>query len=738
MTPIITFTGVSPRSLGDVLKGYGLMALIGEKWPETVFYWDAAGHLVAENTSQTDGWKQDISNYIRSVLACWVKDVGDAFAPQRGDKSKKQGKIPSKLTRQSNLDSLSLANARFAWAAAVPDREREKADTRSHPWFGAHGQDGSGDYFATLKGLRLLSSSAQGKGKPDGLEGTLFRIPSSAAANKKNQLLKSGGVFFPEPMKRYATGSAKWIHEGDAPVSQWCYALAVYGALSLRGSLRRMRFARSDYPSFPFVFEGANAWEVHLPTWNKQRPRTLREWRMQIAQFQVRVKGDALAANAAEFRAAVAGRGVAAGFNRFYRFVLERRRPGQKEDQYLQQGILRGITEVGAQDVTDIRLLVAPLARNRWLDRLETKRRLSRNPSREQLQRLDLREGIEQAIHAAIDQPGPGSVLQILRALWETNQVLACQVTGGERSDSTNVPPPAPLLDAAPWERALQPMLDDSAEHRIARAVGSILGASERGIEDVPSHEVTSASAPAKRFIGGLLWQLLPLDGKHRWDKKRGAGVIAWQGLTLERDFVELLWRRWLYSSGAGMRHLALRARRTAPIVDIVRLLNGDLSLKLIHDLVPLYALLDWRGLPAGETEQPGGRGGTRDVMSPVPPAYAILRSWLRLAIFPRENEPAESDGGIFRLLTTSNTAQASRAVSLALQRLRIRGLPTTDDENRPFGKSVAQARIGVPPKFAQRLPLALLVPIASNDAQKLASRLLVQSPYHEQTEITS
>ncbi|MBX6420387.1 MAG: type I-U CRISPR-associated protein Csx17 [Nevskia sp.] len=741
----ITFTGVSPRSLGDLLKGYGLMALIGERWPETVFWWDAAGHLVAQrpDSASEESWKRDIAGHICSGISDWAVSIGREFAPERGDRNNGKQKRPSKLTRQVNFDSFDVALASAAWAAAIPDRPTENADTRSHPWFGAHGQDGSGDYFATLRDLALRRRSRNREVIAGGLDYSLYRSPGVSVANSKNELLGSGGVFFPEPMKRYATGVSKWICEGDAPVSRWCYALALYGALSLRGSLRRIRLARSDYPSFPFVFEGANAWEVHLPVWSEKHPRTLREWRMQIAQFQVRVKGDALAANAVEFRAAVASRGVAAGFDRFYRFVLEPRRPGQKQDQYLQQGILRGVTRVGARDTADIRLLVAPLAERHWLDRLKTKRRSPSKPKPEQLQRQACREMIEQAIHAAIDEPRPETALGILRALWKTNQVLARQALGSENQAESKVPP-APVLPAVAWERALAGLLQESAEHRIARAIGSILGARESGDpsqsesadEDNTSSNVQPGDAPKQ--VGGILWQLLPIDMKPSWRKDRGASVLAWRGAAPEQEFAELLRRRWLCSLGAGIRHLALRGRRTAPLADIVRLLRGELDIKLIHELVPLYGLLDWRG-PKPQENDPAQRSvSSNETADPIPPAYAILRSWLHLAIFPRKDEAAEADGGIVHILATLNASQATRAVSRALHRLRIRGLPTTDDMPRPFGKSVPQTQIEVSVELASLLPLALLVPISSSATHRLAKRLLVESPHHEAMEITA
>src|SRR5262249_53939071 len=127
------------------------------------------------------------------------------------------------------------------------------------------------------------------------------------------------------------------------------------GALVLRGSLRRLRWGRRSYPAFPFVFEGATVElgkgkyfhnnEIHLPTWSGDRARTLAEVEMQVRQFQARLSARGFAATAAEFRAAVVGRGAGAAFDTFHRFVLEGRRPGQR--QPMRQGIARGSTRVG-------------------------------------------------------------------------------------------------------------------------------------------------------------------------------------------------------------------------------------------------------------------------------------------------------------------------------------------------------------------------------------------------------
>ncbi|MCS7312223.1 MAG: hypothetical protein NZ742_04835 [Acidobacteria bacterium] len=190
--------------------------------------------------------------------------------------------------------------------------------------------------------------------------------------------LESGYLFFPESMKRYATGVARGYREKDAPVSPWCFLLAMRGAMALRGSLQRLRWGRLSYPAFPFVFEGTTVelggrrWsnvELHLPTWTRERPHTWAEFQMQIRQFRARLSNRGFAATAPEFRAAVVGRGVAAAFSTFHRFVLEGRRPSQG-GRRLAQAIPRGLTRVGdfGEESSRLRQILDPLAEEGWLD----------------------------------------------------------------------------------------------------------------------------------------------------------------------------------------------------------------------------------------------------------------------------------------------------------------------------------------------------------------------------------
>jgi hypothetical protein len=86
----VVCSGVSPRSLGDLLKGFGIMAIVGENCPNTLFWWDDAFHLAVERPCD-DGAdqresRQAIEDVVRCSLLAWGKSISDRFRPRRGEK----------------------------------------------------------------------------------------------------------------------------------------------------------------------------------------------------------------------------------------------------------------------------------------------------------------------------------------------------------------------------------------------------------------------------------------------------------------------------------------------------------------------------------------------------------------------------------------------------------------------------------------------------------------------------
>jgi CRISPR-associated protein Csx17 len=697
----VVLGGVSPRSLGDLLKGFGVMAIVGENCPDALFWWDDAFHLVVERlcddgADQTKA-RQAIEDVVRGHLLGWGSVVAEAFKPVRGSKEKKIKRQDSKLKKRDNHDRFELQIAAWARAIALPDPDKE--ETEPHPLFPAHGQEGSGDYFSQVE-----KAVEAARGAPLDIAWSLFAEGNPTL--KKG--LDSGYLFFPEPMKRYATGIAKWVQD-RAALSPWCFLLAVRGAVLLRGSLRRLRWGRRAYPAFPFVFEGSvvelgkgsffRNVEVHLPTWTADYPRTLAEFEVQMRQFQARLSGRGFAATAAEFRAAVVGRGPGAAFDTFHRFVLEGRRPGQ--GQRMRQGIPRGLTRVGGKgkEHATLRLMLAPLAETGWFDQFSTDRLRAE------------RARAEEAIHRAVDEPGPDTYRGILKSLWDLNQALV--VSGALRrdlEDTRRKPRPLPPLPALLWERALGNGPDPA--HRLGRAIGSILGVPAKGA-----------------VVGPILEHMLPV--RYRWydrawtvPESPPSRSLRWSGLNPLGDFRDLFWYRWLDS--AELPRLPFAAARFARLADIAALLRGDVNIREVHCLAGLYALLDWESLGTG-------RGEASGACVPVPPSYAALRLWLELGIDPPPESRPPRDGTVARLLSLGSASEVERAVELALRCLRVNGLPWSTNP-RPTGKAVARFAATIPGDEAARMLLAVLVPILKDDTLALSRRLWV--PIDEQEAI--
>jgi CRISPR-associated protein Csx17 len=701
----LVFTGTSTRCLGDLLKGYGIIAVVGEANPETLFFWNDAFHLATPESAL------DVARIIRESLPKWALHVAEKFRPTRrrtcgrplpcplhGRNFERRGKLrcqfvlqasdASILKRAREHDSLPSDLAEIGRAFALPGTGSDKAEL--HP---AYWREASGNYFVQLE-------KAAGAAKPSDLDWCLF----ARGAPQLTKVLESGYLFFPEAMKRYAIGSSEWVRDDSTVVTPWCYLLALRGASLLRGSIRRPRVSRRRYPAFPFAFDGALDPELHLPTWNQQHARTLAEFQMQLRQFQARLGSSSFAATAAEFRCAVQGRGAGAAFDTFHRFVFERRRPGQKEEQRLPQAVSRGWTRPGRAGGPNLRFLVAPLGESAWVDQFS-----SRDLNRHRTMR-ECRDTLDEALNRAVDEATPESLRGVLRAVWQLDQELVSGKLRRAFEDDKRRPRPAPPLPATLWEEALRDELQLSGAYRLGRALGSVLG-------------VRSLAGSA---VGPLLEHLLPLHydwGGQTWElpDPEPSRPYRWSCLNPQREFGALLLQRCRDSQ--KLDFVPFRAGRTAPLEDVIKLLRGEIDIADVHRLTALFALLDWQNQRTAGSVPVSQPVNTRSSL-PVPPAYAALRLWFELGIRPSGARPPR-DGAVVRLISIGGRSQVENAVELALARLRSSGLPWPDTPP-PMGKAVARFGCSVSEQEAERMAVAVMVPISEFSTHTLARSLWV------------
>lgn len=702
----ITFGGVSVSSLGAMLKGYGIVAVVGEQWPRARFWWNETKTLVAQFGEVSEG---DLLLRMEERLRTWaengpaLKDISRLW----NDKELKKDWRHRRNVVTRALDTLSASAADIAATVAIQSDSLHPL----YPGFGKYGTRPEANYFAMLSNLPTSSST---------LGAAVFG--NGSPLSKKDR--KGGGPFFPDAIKRYATG-AKWVHQNDGPVSDWEVLLTLRGALLLRGAARAPRGSRHSYPAFPFVFSGTPkriggtmmaVEEFHLPTWTAERPRTLGEFKLQVRQFQARVGRTDFAATAADFRRAVRGRGVAGAFDAFHRFVLEPRKPGQRRPQV--QAIARGTTRVGRPKETtgNLRLLLAPLDDSGWLDQFSL-RRESDNARLRKVEELALaRSSFDNAVHTAVDHPTSENYLSILQEVWHLQRRLL-EVKGPEKFV------PAPPLPAAEWEPALAQLFDDEPEARLARALASVgwvpsLPATPRGDR---SEEVASCRPLVEQLIPAV-WQ--QPTRRFQVPDRPPAARIPWRGLQPEMDFAQLFWRRWLDT--LQQPEFPMAGTRTASLADIASLLWGELNVRRLHEVVTAFLVFDW-------SDQSRVTWPMLDKRRPLLPTYAALRLWTELGARPRPDARRPLDGEVARGLVDGTNTSVARACKTALRRLRIAGLPgiSTPEEPRPSRRAVADPDLSVERVMADRLALATMIPIGKKATEKLARLLLVPERQH-------
>lgn len=699
----IDFGGISTASLGAMLEGYGVMAGVGAAWTDARFWWTPAGALTAEIGEFDECERSTACEAVRDhifKLVQWASDTGTAFEKTRKNTRKKiEGGDPP-LKTEATWDSLEEALAVDAEGAGV-FAERIH---RSNPVLANWGQDGSVNLFSVL-------SEAGKEAKPADISKAVFG--GDTAPSKR--LTKGSGVLFPEGIKRYATGSV-WVHEKKKPLGLWDFILAMRGLLLLRGAVRSPRGSRRGYPAFPFIFPGSvraqgsavETDEVFLPTWSRDRLRTLAEFQAQVRSFQARVGRRDFVSGAADFRRAVAGRAVTGAFDAFHRFALEPRKPGKQSPQ--NQAVSRGVTTVGPASAArdSLRLLLAPLDDSAWIENFRLPR--SGGKAEKNSEKLALaKTRFDEAVHAAIDARGnlgdTGHVA-VLEALWKL-QLKLWEVSDPERFK------PAPLLKGHAWRRVLSELLEKPAA-RLGWALASL---GWRPVQDDDGWEIKMP----------VVEQLLPVQcgdkGRLSVPDPPPAHRVPQPGRNPDRELAALFWRRWLDTASLPM--LPARGTRPADAADVAALLCGDVDVKEMQRYFLAFLLLDGSG---GAPPRPPA-----SVNRPSMPSYAALRLWFELSARPMQGERRPMDGAVPRGIATGTSGAVESACRAALHRLRIAGLPgCRQDDIRPGGKNVSLPNVVLTAPQARLMAAAVLIPVNEESVEGLAGSLLVPSPSRE------
>lgn len=715
-----------------MLEGYGVMAGVGaaSAWPDARFWWTPAGALAAEIGEFDECEAAAANEAIREGifgLAKWAKNRGEAFEKTR-KKSRKEtgpdGKEQTVVLQEAGKPPLK-AEATWDWLGEALAVDAEGAGVfaerihRSNPVLANWGQDGSVNLFSVLREAGEKANSAD-----------ISKAVFGGDTAPSKRLTKGSGVLFPEGIKRYATGSV-WVHEKKKkPLGLWDFILAMRGLLLLRGAVRSPRGSRSKYPALPFVFPGAvvqaqgsavETDEVFLPTWSRDRLRTLAEFQAQVRSFQARVGRRDFVSGAADFRRAVAGRAVTGAFDAFHRFALEPRKPGQQKPQ--NQAVSRGITAVGPASAArdSLRLLLAPLDDSVWLEKFRLRKASGKED--EKSKKLALaKTKFDEAVHAAIDargKLGDTGHVAVLETLWDIQFVLW---KASEQSDQVHFEP-APLLEGSAWRRVLSELLEKSPAARLGWALASL---GWRPVQDDDGWEI-------KRPV---VEQLLPVQcsGKGQLrsvpDPDRPpAQRVHLPGRNPDRELAALFWRRWLDTASLPM--LPARGTRPADAADVAALLCGDVDVKEMQRYFLAFLLLDGSG---GAPPRPPA-----SVNRPSMPSYAALRLWFELSARPMQGERRPMDGAVPRGIATGTSGAVESACRAALHRLRIAGLPCCWPEDaRPGGKNVALPNVVLTAPQARLMAAAVLIPVNEESVERLVGSLLVPSPSRESKHQTS
>jgi CRISPR-associated protein Csx17 len=499
--------------------------------------------------------------------------------------------------------------------------------------------------------------------------------------------VSAAGTWFVFANKSFNTGQ-DWFREGR--LSPWLFLLAAEGALLLVGDVnRRLSIRARPYAVFPFVCDPAQPTtpgevgmskegEFWAPLWDC--PATVTEVRHLFKRGLARL-GNRSAHAPHEFAVAALAAGTDAGVAEFVRFDMR-----QTTSAKVYEAVPLGHITVSRPDNADNadRLAASALLSSLipWLNRLPFEPRDSKQRGRFR----GLRGPVEAAIIRVSERPDEAERWQHLLLLLSRQQARI------DRNKSFREKiPPLPWLHPDWFTRAWPEHLPCPEEILLARAVASIgAGTYYPLLSNLFGVELDRRTGPT--FVQG--------DRPSR---------VVWNDAEPLRVFGQVLSRR-LLDTEPG-KPLPLGGTCRAPFETVARLLSGDLNLDQAAEWVLAFSLIDWKAAKPKVQRDSLPFAGELLLLGLFRPIFhenpRRLFDWL-----PKEPKPALARR-ILNLIQFGNLEEAVRAAAGYYQ---AAGHSVV---NLPSGRSFDDG-------LSERLTVALLVPLRSDDIQRGLRRWLI------------
>jgi len=559
-------------------------------------------------------------------------------------------------------------------------------DTRAFPpLLGTGGNEGSGSYMSGF--AQQLVSVIEKREWDHAIQATLFDSPS---ANSKDK--QTPGHFLPEA----AGGSnATAGFDGSVGLNPWDYILALEGCLLFSASaVKQLESHDEGTMSFPFCVrpsgvgyqsailadEASARAEMWFPLW--ECSISLGEIEHLLGEGRVSLR-NRKARNGVDFARAVASLGVDRGITEFHRYGFQQR------NGLSNFAIPLGRFRVPKYEVESAALL-NPL--DNWLDRF---RRAATGKDAPARAGRALRQ-LESSILNLCQRGEAADIQATLIALGEAEASVAISKDLREGSMGSGINP-LPLLHSD-W---LLKGYDGSCEFRVAAAMASIMhdsiGPFRRHLEPV-DHKTWKSKYP-------------------KWAKDATDPAIVWGSSSLTSNLCAVLNRRLVdvmkscKDQNSSELLAPLRGRLVASLADVGRFISGEVDDDRIEALLKALCLVDF------------------------PQSKEVFAKVMKHLLAPRKQESLPTGGyGLLKLcflphklnemgiVMTPQIARramlgdAAEATRLAARRLTASG----------FVPAVEATPMNA--ERTRRIAAALLIPISTSDAQKLAKRVLRMS----------